>query len=346
MKKFFYFAAAFIAMVFAASCQQEKLETPSVNDGELVDVVFDVYTSELQTKADDGIVGHNPTFEKTLKVGVYRNGKFLENANPRITTDFGEGLNAKVKVTLVKGQTYQIVFWADAKNSNYYDVNFRAPDPDVNGNNLALVTVDYSEVSSNDINRDAWSAVENHLVTDGNNNKTITLTRPLAQINVGTKDYQAAVNAGVIVTESAIKVTGLPNKIDLLSGKTYGDVDVQMIRSKAPCCFDEPKPLIVYFKEEKQAEYTYLSLNYVLAPMNQDLYDVQLFFYENGNTLPVNGENFIVKNVPIRKNYRTNLISDTVLTSACEFNVTIDPFFNGEYTQNGSGFENIEYSKN
>lgn len=345
MKKFFYFAAAFIAMVFAASCQQEKLETPSVNGGELVDVVFDVYTSELQTKADDGIVGHNPVFEKTLKVGVYRNGKYLENANPRITTDFGEGLNAKVKVTLVKGQDYDIVFWADAKGSSYYNVDFKAVDPDNSGNNLALVTVNYDNVASNDVNRDAWCAVKNYLVTDGNNNQVVTLTRPLAQINVGTRDYEDAVNAGVTVTESAIKVTKLPNQLDILSGKTYGEVDVQVKRNTAPCCFTDPETLIVYFQQPEQAEYTYLSLNYVLAPQTKGLYTVQLFFYEDGNAYPIN-DVFEVKNVPLLKNHRTNLISDNVLTSDCEFNVEIDPFFNGEFTQNGNGFVEVPYSKN
>ncbi len=340
MKRILYYAAALLSMAFAASCQQETLETPVAKDGDLVEVTFEVSTADLQTKA---IIGHNPTFDKALQVGVYRDGAYLPDVKPEVTVDFGTGLEAKVKVTLVKGQKYDIAFWADAKQSSaviedYYTVTFDAED--ASGKNYPLVEVNYEVGAANDIHRDAWCTVlKDYKVTDKSiEGETVTLTRPLAQVNVGTHDYQLAVNAGVKVTASAVKITNAATQLNMFTGETSNPANEPVILERAtiPHCFNPSETLTVHYNDPQSApvEYDYLGVNYILVSnvpgYEKDLVKVELDFYEDGNDNPVN-DHITVENVPVRRNFRTNLIAEDVLTQEFEFTIVIDPLHNGEY---------------
>ena len=196
MKKILVYAAALLSMAFAASCQKEV--SSAVADGELVTVTFNIATeAPLQSKA---VVGHEPDWDKTLTMGVYRNASLLDADVYEITDQFGTDNNATVTVTLVKGQEYDFVFWADATGNDYYTV-------DLMGKN---VTVSYDNANANDKLRDAWYAVlEGYKVTDQTINQKVELKRALAQINVGTLDYADAVTAGVTVTKSVVVFTNL-----------------------------------------------------------------------------------------------------------------------------------------
>lgn len=344
MKKILYYAAALLTMAFAASCQQEKLDAPAAKDGDLVEVTFEVSTADLQTKA---VIGHNPDFDKTLQVGVYRDGAYLPDVQPVVTTDFGTGTTAKVKVVLVKGQKYDVAFWADAKETadvveDYYTVKFDAEDNA--GKNYPQITVDYETGAANDIYRDAWCTVlKDYKVTDKSiEGETITLTRPLAQINVGTKDYQLAVNAGVTVTGSAMTITNAATQLNMFTGETSAPVSVVLERSQIPHYFTTdpatPTTLTVYYNDPDNApvEYDYLGLNYILVSnvnepgYDKDIVTVELDFYEDGNDAPIN-DHIVVENVPVRRNFRTNLIANDVLTQEFDFTVVIDPLYYGEY---------------
>lgn len=344
MKKILYYAAALLTMAFAASCQQEKLDAPAAKDGDLVEVTFEVSTEDLQTKA---VIGHNPDFDKTLQVGVYRDGAYLPDVQPVVTTDFGTGTTAKVKVVLVKGQKYDVAFWADAKETadvveDYYTVKFDAEDNA--GKNYPQITVDYETGAANDIYRDAWCTVlKDYKVTDKSiEGETITLTRPLAQINVGTKDYQLAVNAGVTVTGSAMTITNAATQLNMFTGETSAPVSVVLERSQIPHYFTTdpatPTTLTVYYNDPDNApvEYDYLGLNYILVSnvnepgYDKDIVTVELDFYEDGNNAPIN-DHIVVENVPVRRNFRTNLIANDVLTQEFDFTVVIDPLYYGEY---------------
>ena len=332
MKKILIYAAALLTTAFAASCQQEKLDVPAAKDGDLVEVTFEISAEDLQTKA---VVGHNPTFEKNLQVGVYRGGAYLYAVEPQVTQEFGTGLEAKVKVVLVKGQQYDIAFWADAKNNPYYSVDFTGDD----ASDYPKVTVNYDGIA-NDVNRDAWCTVlKDYKVTDKSiEGENITLTRPLAQINVGTKDYQLAVNAGVKVTGSSMTVTNVATQLNMFTGETSEPKSVTFARSLIPYCFDPATTLTVYYDDPDNApvEYDYLGLNYILVSnvnepgYDKDIVTVELDFYEDGNNAPIN-DHIVVENVPVRRNFRTNLIANDVLTQEFEFTVVIDPLYYGEY---------------
>lgn len=340
MKKILYFAAAVFAMAFAASCQQEKIDASAAKDCELVEVTFEIAATDLTTKA---IIGHEPNFIKNLQVGIYRNGNYLPEVQAKVSEEFGRGLTAKVSVVLVKGQKYDIAFWADHVGNPYYTVDFNAGEA---GAQYPLVTVDYAAGEANNIYRDAWCAVlEDYHVSDNSvlgQNETITLYRPLAQINVGTRDYKLAQKAGVTVTGSSMTVKQAPTKLNMFTGETSEPVDVVLERSAIPA-----GTLTVYYQDEaKEAEYDYLGMNYILVSnvpgAEKEIVEVVIDFFEDDNTARIN-DDIVVKNVPVRRNYRTNLIADDVLTQAFDFSVVIDPNFDGEYTGWDPSFDEVQY---
>lgn len=333
MKKILVYAAALLSMAFAASCQKEV--SSAVADGELVTVTFNIATeAPLQSKA---VVGHEPDWDKTLTMGVYRNASLLDADVYEITDQFGTDNNATVTVTLVKGQEYDFVFWADATGNDYYTV-------DLMGKN---VTVSYDNANANDKLRDAWYAVlEGYKVTDQTINQKVELKRALAQINVGTLDYADAVTAGVTVTKSEMTVTNAASTLEFFSGKTLNPVSVTFAADVIPMySLDQnANTLTVHYGTQNEAEYEYLALNYILVAddsatgAEQDIVTVGINFYEDGNNNPVN-DPIELTNVPVRRNYRTNIISENVLTDVATFSIVIDPIFAGEYIypdQNGT----------
>lgn len=324
MKKLFFYSAAVLAMVFAASCQKETVS--SAKEGDLVEVTFQVAMPEtIGTKV---IIGQNPVpdFNKKLTFAVYRNGEYLPNAIASVTKDFGTGTTATVSVTLVKGQNYDFLFWADYANSGYYTVNPGAK----------TATVNYDVIATNNnVNADAWYHVEKSFkVTDNTslNNNGITLRRPLAQINVGTQDYDTAVAAGVTVTKSQTVIKGVAKTLDLFTGEGKDAVDITLAPAEIP--YSDGTTLTAYYDPQTQTgtEYQYMSVSYVLpmATANPNsTVDYSIYFYENGNATQVN-DIITVNSLPIRKNYRTNLINASVLTEEFAFNIVIDPMFDGE----------------
>lgn len=337
MKKILIYSAALLSLAFAASCQKEV--SPELGKGEAVEVTFTISNEAIQSKA---VVGEAPEWDKELTFGVYRNGQLLSPAVYSVTDDFGTDNEATVTVTLVKGQTYDFVFWADSKGTNYYTV-------DLENKN---VTVNYGGLVANNKYRDAWYAtLEGYKVTDSNLNQDITLRRAVAQINVGTLDYSAAQTAGVTVTKSEVTVKGVANVLNLFSGKTEGNVDVTFEAEALPMNTlpAGENTLSVYKGQDQATEYEYLSLNYVLVADNsadgteKGLVTFVVDFYEDGNDQPVNNP-IEINNVPVRRNYRTNIISENILTDMSTFSIVIDPAFDGEYDPEGSDWKEYPYN--
>ena len=85
-------------------------------------------------------------------------------------------------ITLAKGQTYMIAFWAQNSDCDAYTVS-----------DDMVVDINYEGVLSNDETRDAFFKTVKVTVT-GDAELDVELTRPFAQINVGvtTEDWNAA----------------------------------------------------------------------------------------------------------------------------------------------------------
>lgn len=314
MKKFFRYAAAFLALSAAFACQRETLTDETLV--EEVEVTFAISTeSAIATRT----IGYADSYEKELLFYVYKDGQYLDQLVPEIEDFDGDGdLDAKASARLVKGQSYDFVFWAQAEGQNYYSL-----DP-VN----AVVTVDYNGLNANDESRDAFYAVlKDYPVTAGMGVESVELKRPFAQINVGTtqEDVDAAKAAGVVIDKTSVTLSNAATQFDLFAGTASGTATVEFDAALLP-----QQELTVYSPSEQS--YYYLSMNYILVADQvageKDLLDTYKVTFWQG-TQEINTVD--IPSVPVRRNWRTNIIGENVLTDYASFEITIDPDFYGEY---------------
>ena len=296
MKKFLYSLLAIATLGLAAGCQREQ----SVKEeGPVVDVAFNVSLQGLQTKAfSDG------TQAKDLYVAVYANRTegpvHMESISTDLTGAFADGLTTTVKLRLVRGENYDVVFWAQAPNAPYT--------LDKAAGTLTVAT----EGKANDELRDAfygvWSGTPTATPQD------VTLTRPFAQINVLTTatDWAALQASQIPFAGSTMKFTA-PTVLKLTTGKAETPKEYNFT-------FNAIDPDAVNIPGYDG--YKYVAMNYVLAG-ERLTGDLQFSIYRAEQD-PL-GE-FPVPSVPYQRNYRTNVWGD-IFTIEGEFHVTIDPAY-------------------
>ena len=230
------------------------------------------------------------------------------------TTDL-VGKTAKVSFQLVKDQTYNFVFWAQTTETGYYTID------ETEG--LKKITANYTNKLANDENFDAFYATESFKVT-GPVTKTVTLKRPFAQINIGTKDQLNAGNATAPAIDftsakSSVTVKGVPTVFSPLAATPETMLTVPATVTFASAAIPT-EPLNV-----KGTPYNYLAMNYVFAPAEGTVCDLSAEIALTGRE-PIQLSS---PTTPIKRNWRTNILG-SLLTSGVDFNVVVDPSFEGE----------------
>lgn len=298
MKTLKYLAAAALALL-AVSCNKEQVA--EVPDGQMVDVTFTAaLPGEMATKA----IGDGQTAKK-LYVSVYENDDAKTKLDLDKTATFTD-LKTQVTFSLVKGKTYNFVFWAQAAEGAPYDVT-----------DLKNIKISYEGAEANDEKRDAFYATRKELKVNGALTETIKLYRPFAQVNFGTADYEAAVAAGVEPVKSVFTATDVATIFDTFEaeGKEAKDV-VTFTESALP-----GETLVT-----KAGDYKWMTMNYILPMGKQDAKHISNvtaeFIPETGITVKASSPQ-----TPVQNNYRTNILGN-LLTSQVIFNIEIVPIFN------------------
>lgn len=298
MKTFKYLAAAALTLL-AVSCNKEQVA--EVPDGQTVDVTFTAaLPGEMATKA----IGDGQTAKK-LYVSVYENDDAKTKLDLDKTATFSD-LKTQVTFSLVKGKTYNFVFWAQAAEGAPYDVT-----------DLKNIKISYEGAEANDEKRDAFYATRKELKVNGALTETIKLYRPFAQVNFGTADYDAAVAAGMEPVKSVFTATDVATIFDTFEaeGKEAKDV-VTFTESALP-----GETLVT-----KAGDYKWMTMNYILPMGKQDAKHISNvtaeFIPETGITVKASSPQ-----TPVQNNYRTNILGN-LLTSQVIFNIEIVPIFN------------------
>ena len=234
-----------------------------------------------------------------------------------INNAFEGGASENVSLTLVKGQTYTVVFWAQNSACDAYNVAAEADG--------LKVAVDYKGVN-NDETRDAFFASETFTV-EGDVNVDVVLKRPFAQINLGVSmdDWNAAVASGLNVTESKVVIKNAATSINLLDGSVAGEAVVTYDFAGVPTeatKADNVKTLVV-----NEQNYKWLSMSYILTDEAKTTLDSDgLRFTLNtadGGTIVLDEG---LHNVPVQRNWRTNVVGD-ILTGNVNLSVSVDPVY-------------------
>ena len=298
MKSFKYLAAAALTLL-AVGCNKEQVT--EVPDGQMVDVTFTAaLPGEMATKA----LGDGQT-AKNLYVSVYENDADKTHLVDLDKTATFTDLKTQVKFSLVKGKTYNFVFWAQADGAPY-DVT-----------DLKNIKVKNYTTGANDEKRDAFYATRKELKVNGALTETIKLYRPFAQVNFATADYADAKKAGFNPAVSSFTASEAATTFDTFAEEGKDKVEVALTETEIPA--DVLKTL-------DGVTYTRLAMNYLIPVGKQgESHNIDVaatFKANNGEAVTVSAPN-----APVQNNYRTNILGN-LLTSQVIFNVEIVPIFN------------------
>lgn len=307
MKKTLIFSAA--AALILASCSQDDFAPAQGADGN-GNVTF---TVSLNDKTASRAFGDGLSAQK-LDYAVYD----VTDADAPVlalqeSANFGGGLSTTVSLSLAKGRNYKVAFFASNDGQEVY--SFDAANK--------KVSVDYSKThvsADQNVDNDCFYNTVDIAASDLGQALSVTLNRPVAQLNFGTGDLD---NSSVISAFGDNLRTSVAAKgyttLNLLDGSVEDEVDVESaVPSKVIAETDGSFPV---------DGYGYLHCTYILVPKEEKaLAEVALTIYNGAtevSTLPVS-------NVPLQANYRTNIYGN-LLTSPTDITITKDPNFDGEY---------------
>ena len=292
MKKILLIASALAGLFLAGSCQKETLE-PAAKGG----VTYEITLPDgPQTKGENGYATYDLHYEvyKTADANALATTPLLFEKTVSMT-----GNTTTVTLDLLNDQDYTVLFWANKAGENYFDLT-------------DLRQVGVRQAASNNDDRDAFCGMDQLEQHDGAQSKTVELKRPFAQINIATLVNN--VDYDINPVSSLVKVS-VPVKYNVFTGEPIGELDdVEYTVNTVPTGY-----LTV-----NGTDYKKVAMNYALVPATQDNSATVDVYYE------INTNNGTVKNtipnVPVKKNYRTNIIGN-LLTSNATYTIEVKPGF-------------------
>ena len=311
MKKLIYCAAALATALFAGSCQQELLDTPAgentvtytvevpgvatkaIADGKNVDrLYYEVYITDAKTEAD------------------LSNAILLYKKDIPMVTSQEATSRANVTLNLVQNQNYTVLFWAQCDLENpVYDVT-----------DLRNVTYKSgATVLSNHEDYAAFYSVD-YISDSTPRDKKVYLQRPFAQLNIGTTINPVDYNKDpyrVALKNSKVTVKNVPTKFNVATSAVDGVAEFTFAMEEVI----KNENLVV-----NNTEYNYVAMNYMFAGANRTAtveYWVEADVTTQNDVTVKTNLNKSVVNVPLKENYRTNIVGN-LLTSSTQYEVIVD----------------------
>ena len=314
MKKrnFFLGMLTMVGMFFATSCSQDELINESTN-GDFVNATFTISTADgIGTRA----VGDGTTVDKVACAVYDADGDELKDL---YKVEEVVGKTATYNVRLAKGQNYRIAFFAYNEAASAYDVT-----------DLKNIVVNDGQLSNVE-GRDAFTAYYDVVTGKSMNaiNETVTLKRPFAQLNLGIDavELEDAKKAGIEVAESKIVVSNVYKAFSAFDNAVVEGAETSEMTFELNAIPTEALKVTVNGEERF---YNYLALNYLLVgdkDTEKSLTDVE--FIWKGKDGETNDPTTTFLNIPVQRNYRTNIIGK-LLTSPANFTIVVDAEFDGE----------------
>lgn len=218
-------------------------------------------------------------------------------------TDISNPAKTTFTVALVKGQNYDLLFWADKGDDQGADVYYNTSD---------LHNVVLGAYTGNDDSRDAFFQCVTLTNVTSDPSMSVQLERPFAQLNIITQDID-----DIEANSGTVKV--VPDLISVaFTAPTVFNVKTQEASASAAFTSNVAP---YYSTVGSQTEHYTLSMDYILASKNQqDVKDVELTAKKNSTVL--NTQTF--SNIPLQRNYRTNILGN-LLTTTGVFTVETAP---------------------
>jgi hypothetical protein len=292
-KKLLFSVLGASALVGFTACQNDDLMSNGA-DGGVQTVTFSAQLPSAMTRA----YGDAESIKK-LQYAIYASG--TDNKVKEGTEDVVDK-SATVSVDLVKGQSYDVYFWADKGTGSPYTFNGKT------------VSIYYGSIG-NDDTRDAFYASKT--IKASSTEEAITLTRPFAQLNIATTDYASANAQGFEIQKVSV-TTKAYQTINLSSNGCTGEDETTVTVSSTTL------PSGDFPINGSSKSYKYLAMNYLFT--GNDYTETVSF-----TITPKSGDPITCKydDVPMKENFRTN-IAGSFLTNPLEFSISISENFAGE----------------
>ncbi|MDE5975460.1 MAG: hypothetical protein K2G69_02805 [Muribaculaceae bacterium] len=311
MKKSLLFSAV-AGMLCLGSCSQDDFENLTT-DGSERNVTF---TVSVDDKVGSRAFGDG-TSAKNLAYAVYDVTDYNSSPqwyNPALITDkdahttFPDGsMSTSVTLNLVSGRQYKVAFFAYNSSGVYkFDAENKT------------VTLDYNQLNTgrrqtND--HDCFYKVVDINGSQVGQSQSVVLTRPVAQINVGTADLNDPAVTNVITSNFRTKFTATGyNTLHLLDGSVSGEETYTLQSAVEPITNEEA------YGSFPIKGYDYLLCTYILVGNQTSVTDIKLGFCQS-TTEKISRS---IANVPVQRNYRTNIFGN-LLTTQTDFEITKDP---------------------
>ena len=276
------------------ACQKDE---GLVSDGATSQTITVTIPQGMQTRATAADFGNGAKIDRCL-LQIYHSGttpaKYGEQQSATVQKGADGKLTATFNLRLVAQQTYDFVFWADCSTGDHY-----------NTDDLTNITVKGNYAGNND-EFDAFTGALLDYQVKGAFSENITLRRPFGQLNVKTLDMAAIPDPTQKPTKVKVAFTAVPTSFNAKKGE-----------------IGAATAAVEYTADVLSADGD-LTVDYIWAPVEEaTLADFSMTFLNGTTEISTNGD---FKNIPIRRNYRTN-VSGNLLTKQGTFNVTIDPEF-------------------
>ena len=319
----FWGVLTMVGMLFASSCSQNELFDNSSDSGNYVSAKFTLNSPEsgISSRAE---IGDGTKVNKVVCATFDMYGTELTDLRQYLDID---NKKAEYSISLVKGQEYRVAFFAyyapeGTDAPKYYDIT--------DLKNIVIIDQETKKETSNLEDRDAFTAKFKIAAekTMKPINENVDLFRPFAQLNLGSlqDDWDAAVKAGVEVDETQVVVSNVYTAFSAFEDAVVGEAsEVTFTLNAIP---SEPLYIDTNKDNVNDTEYKYLALNYILVGDVQSpksLTNVK-FIWKDTDANKTNNPVTEFKNIPVQRNYRTNIIG-WLLTNPAQFNITIDADF-------------------
>ena len=241
---------------------------------------------------------------------VFENDVEISNLRETISIVDGQGIHFTPR--LIKGRSYDVVFWASKEGCyNTQDLT-----------RITRTTPVPTGMAEQDF--DAFTESVNIQVT-GSDTKSVTLKRPFAQLNIGVtqEDWNAVVNNFNLMPSTMVVTIEGKNTFNALTGVAVGEETP--ITYNLACSGDD--------LSVNSTTYKSIASCYVLPDAQKENFDIT-YTINDQNTTAI--RNDIFYSVPLQANYKTNVVGG-LLTGVITYDITIQQAF--ETTENNKNMQ-------
>ena len=310
MKKLIGYVALAAGLLVAGSCQKE-----SAHGGEAQETVKTAFRveipSEEATKAVSEAENVDIVFYEVWDEEFEQRMFPYEGSMPNLAQVHG-GV-AEIIIDLVKDQKFNLIFWA--QNASCKGEVYSWTD-------LKNINVDYSKFTEDQKDvYDAFYAVEEDVMGDGQS-RTIYLYRPFAQVNFCASEMSTPTLGPITLSGNTVTVSDVATRFNTLTG--LGDAAVKNVSFSTEDALVSDETINV-----GGTDFSWVAMNYLLVPcpsVDKPAVNVTVSadFLTNFGTV-----HQTVLNVPIQRNYRTNIVGDLFSVGA-NLRIEIVPGFTGD----------------